>query len=263
MFNSKKLVVAFVITVLSLSMIASGALAHDFWLNAKSEGKVFKAEIGYGHDFPNPEPIPEKRIHLFEKHLLLHTPKEVVEIPQKGKENYEFQVEKELPKGSYLFTGKYLPTYWSKGPDGWKQEDKKGYPTATYSELAVMFAKTVLNVDGYVKADFTSKPLGDRLEIVPLVNPATVHPGSVMPLQVLLDGKPLKTAEVQATFAGFSENKEYKAFVGHADLEGKVNMVVLKEGYWLVKVKHVIKNEDTSRADETVLVATLTFHINK
>lgn len=44
---------------LVLAAFSSHALAHDFWLLGDSK-EVTSVDIGFGHDFPNPEKIDEK-----------------------------------------------------------------------------------------------------------------------------------------------------------------------------------------------------------
>ena len=52
--------------VIVLSLCSVAADAHEFWINAKApEGGVLKADIGFGHGFPDPETIPEDRIAVF------------------------------------------------------------------------------------------------------------------------------------------------------------------------------------------------------
>ena len=42
--------------VIVLSLCSVAADAHEFWINAKApEGGVLKADIGFGHGFPDPE----------------------------------------------------------------------------------------------------------------------------------------------------------------------------------------------------------------
>ncbi|EFC90138.1 conserved hypothetical protein [Dethiosulfovibrio peptidovorans DSM 11002] len=262
-FDKKKVYSVFMVAAICVATTATGAQAHDFWVNAHDpEGSTIKADIAYGHDFPNPETIPDGRTHLFNP-LYLVTPEGNVDMVQSG-ENFSYTVEKKLDKGSYIVAGTYKPTYWSKGPDGtWTQTNRKQRPDAVHAEEAIMYAKTILNANGSQDESLITKPLGHRLEIVPLKNPAKVHAGETFPVQVLLDGNPLKLAKLEATFDGFSSNKEHKAFVGRCDLKGRIDIVTLKDGYWFSEVTHIIENEDKSICDEVILVATLTFEVEK
>ena len=259
--KSKLFHIAAASLVFSFLSAAPSAFAHDFWVNAaRPENGVLKAEIGYGHGFPKPETIAEERVHLFDS-LYLATPEEKVKLVQSG-ENYAYEGKKELTKGSYMVLGYYHPTFWSNGDDGWAQKDRHQRPDAKYCEEVSMFAKTILNIDGSDDDSFITKPTGQRLEIVPLMNPAKVKAGEKFTVQILVDGKPLKTAKLEATFGGFSD-KDFKAFSGRADLQGIIDIIPLKAGYWFAKVSHAFEHEDKTRADEVVLVSTLTFHIGE
>lgn len=235
------------------------AQAHELWVVAQEpEGGLFKASIGYGHDFPNLEAIPADRLHIFDP-LVLVTPQGKVTLDQVGV-NYAYQKKIDLKKGGYLVLGYYKPTFWSNGKGGWSQTDRTQRPDADFAEEAIMFGKTICNVGGSDDSSFISKPAGQKLEIVPLVNPAKVKAGDKMPLQVLLDGKPARGLTVNATFGGFSD-KGYLAFSGITDAKGKIDFMPLKQGYWVVRVHHSSKHPDPKKADELVLSATLTFDI--
>ncbi|NLL36778.1 MAG: DUF4198 domain-containing protein [Fretibacterium sp.] len=263
----------FGLLALSVLITASGASAHDFWVAAEFSDGLLKADIGYGHDFPNPEPIAEDRTQLFEP-LKLITPEGATEMAQTGSDNFHYEVKAELKKGDYLVCGDYKPTFWANGPEGWRQADRSKYKEltkvdATRVQESAMLAKLILNVDGADSTNVITKPVGQRLEIVPQVNPATVKPGGRFPVKVLLDGEPVKTTDVRAVYAGFGSPfrekdpaKNYQAFVGRTDLEGIVEIIPLKAGFWNAYVKVSIPYADKAVADETSLTARLTFTIS-
>ena len=245
--------------MLFLFLTTSLVSAHDFWVTVKETGnKVFKADIGYGHDFPSSEPIPEDRVHLFAP-LKLVTLDDVITLDQVG-ENYAYQKKIELKMGSYMVLGLCRSSFWSKGPGGWAQKDRIQRPDATIVREAILCTKTVFNMDGATDSKVITAPAGQRLEIVPMVNPSNVKAGSKFPVKVLYDGEPVKITSITATFAGFSD-RNYQAFQGKTDLKGQIDIIPLKSGCWIAKTKHVLKHPDQARADEFVLVATLTFNI--
>ena len=253
----------------------AAAEAHEFWVDAEYKDGLLKADLGYGHEFPNPEPIPEDRVHLFEVPQSLVTPEGTTAMTQTGSDNFHYEVKADLKKGDYLVLGNYKPTFWAKGPEGWKQADKAKYKEltkadATYAEEAAMFAKHVMNVDGAEGTDLITKPAGQRLEMVPQVNPATVKPGERFPVQVLVDGKPAKTVEVKAVYAGFNGGakdgdpaNEYKCFWGRTDLNGIINIIPVKAGFWNAYAEVKVPYPDTAVADEYVWVSRLTFTISE
>jgi len=249
------------IATMLLFSVVPAAVAHELWVNALGQkGELFRADIGYGHDFPKAEPIAAERVHIF-RPLQLMTPDGKVTLNQVG-ENYAYQKKIALKKESYLVLGFYRPTFWSKGPEGWAQTDRIQRPDATYVEEAIMCAKTICNIQGAATDDLITKPAGQRLEIVPQRNPAAVGEKGKLLLQVLCDGKPVKNADIEATLA-VSSDKKQKVFKGKTDDQGMVSISSLQPGYWLLKAKHVYAHPDPKKADEVVLLATLTFRIGE
>jgi uncharacterized GH25 family protein len=233
--------------------------AHELWVQQSGyKNGIIKANIGYGHEFPNPEPIPADRLHIFTP-LALVTPAGTLNMDQSG-ENYAFEKKISLKKGSYMVLAFYKPTFWSNGDNGWAQTDRIQRPDASYVEEAVMYAKTIVNVDGATDTSLISKPTGMDLEIVPLANPATIKPGNVFPMQVLLNGKPAHFVQVEATFERFAA-KDYIAFSGVTDGYGHIDFIPLKAGFWIVRVKDTSEHPDKKKADERVLASSLTFTI--
>lgn len=243
---------------------AGAAQAHELWVNASApKDGTLTAELGYGDSFPKAESIAQDRAHIFEP-LKVVTPEGTFAMELEGKDNYTYKLAKDLKKGSVLIVANYKPTYWSKGPDGsWAQSNRKQRPDADYVEEAAMYTKTVISVDGGSDPEFIRKPVGLRLEVVPHVDPATVRPGEKLPVRILLDGVPLKGAEVRATFDGFSEDESAKAFRAETNADGMVDVIPLKSGYWLISTEHVIVFEDKSLCDEAVLESTLSFWITE
>ncbi|WP_020586215.1 DUF4198 domain-containing protein [Desulfobacter curvatus] len=233
--------------------------AHELWVQQTGyKNGVISANIGYGHEFPNPESIPADRLHIFSP-LALVTQTGTLNMDQTG-ENYAFERKIALKKGSYMVLAFYKPTFWSNGDGGWEQTDRIQRPGASYVEEAVMYGKTIVNVDGATDTSLISKPTGMDLDIVPLANPATIRPGKVFPMQVLLNGKPAHFAQVEATFDHFAA-KDYIAFSGTTDAYGHIDFIPLKAGYWIVRVKDTSEYPDKKKADERVLASSLTFTI--
>ena len=123
------------------------AMAHDFWVNASHDAAKaqVKAQIGYGHGFPEPEAIAADRAHIFNP-LRLVTPDGATDMTQKG-ENYAYESKKALKKGSYLVLGDYKPTFWSKNAEGWKQANHSQMSDANYYKETIMTTKGILNVN--------------------------------------------------------------------------------------------------------------------
>lgn len=249
---SKKFLTALAI---GFSMVSVG-FAHDFWVSGSNE-KQFEADIGYGHDFPHPEEIAAARVVLFSPLSIISKDDKKV-LKQEGK-NYHYVGDK-LAKGSYILTGEYKPTFWVKDSKGkWSMDkNKKDSEDIKYCEVAQMLAKGIIDIEG-ANDEFVTKPINQVLEIIPLDTPSNFKVDKPFKVQVLFEGKPLKTAEVKGTFDGFLKDK--KAFLGTTDLEGKIEILALKPGKWVLSVEHTSPYKDLAVCDENVIVSTLTFDV--
>lgn len=260
----KKLMLFTVIT----GMMAS-ASAHRVWVSADHThgGEILKAELGYG-EFPDFEPIAQDRLDIF-KPLQLITEKGKENLVQKGLYNYQYQSEKPVADGSYLVVGEYKPTFWSKNANGWKRQNIKEMPDATYCEQTRMYGKHIANV-GHESAskDIISKPLGHMLEIVPLDNPANVHVGERFKVKVLFNGEPLPNVVLTATFDGFDTSDrskthkvEAQAFSDVTGNDGTVDIIPLRQGFWKANVEHKVDFPDPKICQKLANYSTLTFQI--
>lgn len=244
-----------------LLCLITSANSHELWVTAFDYEKgLVRSNIGYGHDFPTCEPIAADRITIFEP-LRLVTADQTITLDQVG-ENYAYQKKMSLKKGNYLVVATYRPTFWSNGPEGWAQTDRLQRPDAISVQESNMFGKAVLNVEGAIDDSLVTRPVGQRLEIVPLANPALAKAGQKLPIQVLYDGEPAAGLKVEAAFDQ-SDDKDKPAFKGTTDTDGKIDIASLKPGYWIVRTKHVYEHPDKTRADKTSLSSSLTFRVGK
>ncbi|MDO4643001.1 MAG: DUF4198 domain-containing protein [Cardiobacteriaceae bacterium] len=251
---------------------ASIANAHELWVTAPEKiaaDEILKSELGYGHDFPAPEPIPAERLSIFKPLQLVDMDGKVQDLEQKG-ENYQYVSKDKIGKGVYWVSAIYQPTFWSKNKDGWKMQSLKEMPDASTCQQAQMFSKTlVVTGDAAVDVAAISKPIGQNLEIVPLADPTKVKVDEVFPLQVFYGGKPLADATVTATSDTFIEkdiesaedHREIQAFSGKTSEDGKVNLVPLTEGLWKVKVAHKTPFEDAKTCMENSNTSIFVFPI--
>jgi uncharacterized GH25 family protein len=96
--------------------------------------------------------------------------------------------------------------------------------------------------------------LGDRLELVPLTDPAAGKAGQDMDVKVLLDGKPMPSV-VLATYDGFTRTPDTYACYTETDDKG-----VAKAGLWMVRTEAKEAVRDGG-AEQEALRATLTFFV--
>ncbi len=239
---------------LGLCLHAGAAGAHDLWLSCPQAkaGQKLVIEMGYGHKFPQSEPLDPK---LVDELYVIGPQGKISTSPLAG---MKYQSARPLAQGSYLVVGSSKPQWYSLSPDGWVNKPKNQVPEAIRCVRAVKYAKTLVNLGG--KPGQVSKPVGQPLEIVPLADPAALKAGDELPVQVLLNGKPLAKAEVMATFAGFSREGAM-AFYAKTDDKGLVKVKLWHPGRWLVRTGHKTPFKDPARCDTFSQGAALTFEL--
>lgn len=161
-------------------------------------------------------------------------------------------------EGTHVLCGHRNGMIWSKTTKGWKQDSKKNLSGVLSSGKYEKFAKAIIS-NGKNDSAYR-KPVGHKLEIVPLDDPQTARPGEEMKLQVLYDGKPLAT-EVYATYDGFSSNPNTYAYYSNSRDDGQVAVKLTQPGVWMVRVQHEI-TEPTPDYDKEVIRAVLLFGVN-
>ena len=119
------------------------------------------------------------------------------------------------------------------------------------------FSKVLINAaagdNGYAAT------VGDRLEIVPMTNPALVQAGGEMAVQIRFDGKPLKT-KVLATYDGFSAELHKVAHQLESGEDGTARFQVASPGLWMVRVAQSVE-EPSETHSRYVAAATLIFSV--
>lgn len=148
-----------------------------------------------------------------------------------------------------------LPQVWSLTPEGMKKGTKKELPGATKSTAYEKFAKAIVPVGGS-DAGFDAV-VGQRLELVPLTDPATIKVGQDMDVKVLLDGQPTP-AVVLATYDGFTKNPNSYAYYTETGDTGVAKVRITHPGLWMVRTES--KGPATDKTvDQEALRSTLTF----
>lgn len=159
--------------------------------------------------------------------------------------------------GAGLILVHRLPQVWSMTPEGMKKGTKKELPGATKSTSYEKFAKAVVPVGGST-AGFDTV-VGQKLELVPLTDPAAVKVGGEMDVKVLLDGQ-ATPATVLATYDGFTKNPNTYAYYTETDDTGVARIKITHPGLWLVRTE--LKLPGTSGSvDQEGLRSTLTFFV--
>jgi uncharacterized GH25 family protein len=249
----------------SLALVAalgSSAMAHDMWATAENPapGQALKAVIGYGHNFPALEAIPDEELQFFK--VSVQGPSGSLELAP-GQPNYVFNTKAPVDKGSYLVVSNVDPIFWTKTPSGWSMKPKSETPGGLECGHYIEGAKGVVIVGDDNAAELVTKPVGLPIEIVPLANPATVKAGSKLTLQVLLQGKPLAGAKVDGRFGDYSKQTSPTAlaFSDTTDQKGLVSFVPLSAGEWIITTRSEAPYPEPATCDKVDYGTSLFFLI--
>ena len=222
----------------------ASARGHDLWLYLPSFYLPAKAtaeiRVMFGHNFPHEDlMLPPESLSRF----LVLTPSGK-NIPVKRIEKRP-RMEGDRPSPRHG----HLAAFVSLEEEGLYvvgvSRVRKGTPKSVPSGK---FAKALL-VSGRSDRGRPDRLLGQRLEIVPLANPAKVRPGDYFPVRILFEGRPLSTF-VYATYAGYWSEKDPFPVIVRSDSRGLARIKIEKPGIWMIVCNHKI---DFS--------ATLTFEI--
>ena len=105
-----------------------------------------------------------------------------------------------------------------------------------------------------VSSGGASKPTGQALEIVPLVEPMGLKMGDDLPVQVLAEGKPLPGVALYTDYVN-----DGHAMSAKTDADGKVTLFVRNDGLNVVGVSYAKKVSGDPDLDQVSYFATLSF----
>lgn len=243
---------------LAVAMVAGSASAHEFLIKP---GTPAAGSLPFAIESTHIFMVPEEMETLADVKAFVVTAGKQAEVPVKAAANGKTIEGVAKPAADSAFLAAHrLAQVWSKTPEGMKPGGKEKHPDAPFANLYEKFAKAVIGGPA-VKA--VTEPVGQRLEIVPLVHPATVKAGSDLPVQILFDGKPLSTV-VYATFDGFTPNENSYAFFTETYAEGGksglAKIRVWSPGLWMVRVENKV-SDPSAGIRQGVFRSVLTFEI--
>ena len=158
--------------------------------------------------------------------------------------------------GTFMLVGARAPQVWSQTPQGMKRGTPAQLPGATNPTRYEKFAKALINLSP-TDTGF-STVVGDRLEIVPVSNPAILRAGQDMTVRILYEGQPLST-RVYATYDGFTDTPNTYAYVTETKDDGTARVRATKPGLWMVRVEQ----RATGGAERYVGRAVLVFEVKE
>lgn len=274
------------VTVIGLSLcvlISGPANAHTTWINAvdytmqtvpghgpsgdeeNADQHIAQTNVyfGFGHRYPVDDFMPKEMLSTF----CLSDGNQNKKALEPNPGGFLATVVKFDRPGPYTVAAAVKPGYYTmhfeKGRIQHKLGPKTGLKAVILSLYYEQYAKALLAV-GDTRDDAFAKPLGDKIEIVPLKNPLNMKAGAgrILPVQVWFDGRPASFCKVYATYAGFSTKDDF-ALATMADSKGVAYVRLMHWGPWLVKAQKRMPANGPFRdkCDELSYTATLTFEI--
>ncbi|MEA3431063.1 MAG: DUF4198 domain-containing protein, partial [candidate division WOR-3 bacterium] len=231
------------VTLVALIVLPSVSAGHTMWINVSDFSPDFhpgyrartKVFFGWGHHYPVDDFLAEEQLEEFyficprcgKHHRLNPNPGGFLATEVNFKKPGAYIVTAVLKSGFYTM-------YVEKGEMHHKMGPKKGVKGKVILSLYYeQYAKTLINV-GAEDTSAYNKPVGHKIEIVPLKNPMVLSEGDFLPIQVLFNGKPAKYCEVFATYSGFSTGEDF-AYATSTDSKGIAMIRILHYGPWLIK----------------------------
>jgi uncharacterized GH25 family protein len=216
-----------ILLALSIYFIMTGlSFAHDLWINVDNHTSTKEkiiAKVVFGHNFPYYD-ILISRDSLAEFSYL---------DPEGQKKIITNTWEDKTGDRSGALVGEFIP-------------DQKGsYLITAYRKVkgdrqhvaSEKYAKSIVSV-GEGKSSI-SKPLGHRIEIIPLKDPKDIKAGDNISVKILFEGKPLSTY-LYATYAGYYSEDEPFPFFTKSNEDGIANLKIPQAGIYMLVCNHKV-----------------------
>lgn len=236
--------------------------AHDMWFEMNryylQSGEKAVFVFPSDHVFPSPgkEFVPDK--YLTKTYALDPKGKRIA-VKRNGRDRYG-SVSALKSKGTYLFVSGKKGLFWTRTTEGMRENVRKDAVEGALKGIySAKYAKALVAVGG-AGGGVYSRRIGHDLEIVPLADPCAMKPGDELKVCVYWKGKPF-AAEIQATYDGFSREKNRFAQTVKTDVEGVALIKLTHSGAWLIKADKRGPYSVRKHADEEMHAATLTFGV--
>jgi uncharacterized GH25 family protein len=250
----------FTSTVAFFLLSASVAIAHELILKPESHTTPPQTALDFAilstHRFMAAEEMED--IKLVEAAFVQKgevIPLNLQENAQNNQIEGEIALDNNQP--AYL-TAHRLGAIWSMTPEGMKEGTKATLgDSVLWSAKYEKFAKTLINAAPDDESYAT--PVNQRLEIIPLANPATLELGRDLPVQIRYNGEPLATS-VLATYDGFTETPVSYAYYTETDADGIAQIRITVPGVWMIRVEHR-EDLDSGEYDRYITRSVLSFEV--
>lgn len=134
------------------------------------------------------------------------------------------------------------------------RRDAQGKPVR---EAYSRYAKSLLAVDGRYEGFDFKKPIGLRLEIVPLTPIYRAPPNPAVEVELLYENRPLAGALMVA----FSKTQPKTRLEQRTDARGRARFVLPHADVWLLNAVHMIPAPPAAKADWESFWASLSFEM--
>lgn len=159
----------------------------------------------------------------------------------------------DVPKDAVVVSGTFDNGFWAEGPDGkWVNKPKSQVPGAKQSSYSRKFAVAILD-----HLHKRPEPQSLPFEIVPLMDPTILEAGNELPVQVLLEGKPVEGVEVTADYVNDGHAEPAKT-----DAEGIARVNIRNAGLNVIGAGYSRPLSDSKEADKLSYFTTLTFNLD-
>jgi len=243
-------------------------LAHDFWVQPSTysakTGDLIQVHLHVGH-VSEPEPVTRNPARI--ERFVAIGPEGETDVPgQEGKDpagllrptkdGLHIVIYDSNHARSELEAAKFESYLLEEGLESIIAERKKrGGSSKAGVEIYSRCAKALVNVGGVPTGN--DRAIGLKLELIAGVNPATLKPGDLLPITLMLDGKPVEGVKVMLK----SPKNPHGVSDARTDKDGRVSLKVSDTGVGLVTAVHMIRAPDGSNADWESLWASLSFEI--
>jgi uncharacterized GH25 family protein len=261
-------------TAFSLLSLASPGVssAHTLWINATDHSPAFsqkfggeaKTYFGFGHRYPLDDYLSAD--HLSEYVLVSPDGTKTALVPDNPAGFLATRVQ--FPKaGQYVVAASTKPGFYTMYRENdeirHKIGPKTGLGNVILSNYYEQYSKALFNV-GASEGNAFGKPVGHRLEIVPVENPFTLkgNGGDTLTVKVLFNGQPARYCRVYATYGGFSVEDDF-AYATTADGRGLAKIRLTHWGAWLIKANMKLPPTDDmkDKCNDMSYTSTLTMEI--
>ena len=127
-------------------------------------------------------------------------------------------------------------------------------------ERYTRYLKTILQI-GEPRTENALKPIGHRIEIIPLKNPYSLHLNEDLDVRVVYEGSPLPNHKVMATYISYSDIPEDYAQTVLTDQDGIARFRINQKAIWMIRSNVMIPRVNDPNADWESFWANLTFQM--